>query len=139
MQFCKILMVDDDPDDVSILEDAIKDLESQAVIFCVENGQAALDLLNQDYAGRHLPSLIVLDLNMPKLNGSETLKAIKKDRRFKDIPIVIYSTSINPVEKDKCLALGAHAYMIKPSSLTESIITAKAFLEFCELPEDTGK
>lgn len=139
MQFCKILVADDDLDDVSILEDAIQDLDPQAVLSYVENGRAALDLLNKHYAAGHMPSLIVLDLNMPKMNGSETLKALKKDERFKDIPVVIFSTSINPVEKERCLSLGAHSYMIKPSSLTESIITAKAFLEFCELPEDTGK
>ena len=133
MQFCKILMADDDPDDISILEDAIKDLDPHTVLAHVENGRAALDLLNKNYAVGHIPSLIVLDLNMPKLNGSETLKAIKNDERFKGIPVIIYSTSFNPVEKDRCLLLGAHSYMIKPSSLKESVVTAKAFLEFCEL------
>jgi CheY-like chemotaxis protein len=98
-----------------------------------------MELLNKHYAAGHVPNLIVLDINMPKMNGAETLNAIKMDERFKHIPVVIYSTSINPVEKDRCLSLGAHSYMIKPSSLKESLTTAKAFIELCELPENTGK
>ena len=139
MQLCNILIADDDADDVSILEDAIKDLHAHTILAYVENGRAAMELLNKHYAAGHVPNLIVLDINMPKMNGAETLNAIKMDERFKHIPVVIYSTSINPVEKDRCLSLGAHSYMIKPSSLKESLTTAKAFIELCELPENTGK
>lgn len=131
MRVCTIVVADDDPDDISILEDAVRSLHPHSIISAVDNGQAALDLLNSQYEAGHIPNLIVLDLNMPKMNGSETLKAIKSDARLQDIPVIIFSTSINPVERDRCLQLGAHAYMIKPSSFKESINTARAFLEFC--------
>lgn len=68
---------------------------------------------------------------MPKLNGTETLRRIKNDTRFKDIPVIIYSTSINPLEKEKCLLLGAHSYVTKPVSFKESMDTAKQFFDFC--------
>lgn len=135
MDYCRILMADDDPDDISILEDALKTLYAQSLISPVENGQAALDLLNAQYDAGYVPDLIVLDLNMPRLNGSETLKAIKNDARLKEIPVIIYSTSVNPVEKAKCLNMGAHAYMTKPITYKESLDTARAFLEFCKLEQ----
>lgn len=133
MQFCKILLADDDPDDVSILKDAVKDIYPHNLIAAVENGHAALELLNAQYEAGHIPNLIVLDLNMPRMNGSDTLRIIKSDDRFKEIPVIIFSTSINPAEKDRCLKLGAHSYMIKPSSMQESVDTARTFLEFCNL------
>jgi CheY-like chemotaxis protein len=68
---------------------------------------------------------------MPKMSGTQILKALKEDSRFKHIPVIIYSTSINPLEKERCLALGAHAYIIKPVSFRESIETAHLFMEFC--------
>lgn len=139
MEFCKILMADDDPDDISILEDALKTLHPHSLISFVENGNAAMQLLNAQFEAGHIPNLVVLDLNMPRLNGSDTLMAIKNDERFKEIPVIIYSTSINPVEKEKCLKLGAHSYMIKPSSLKESVDTARVFLEFCNLEQTIDK
>lgn len=132
MQHCRILLADDDPDDISILEDAITTIHKHCIVFSVENGQAAMDLLIAQHEKGQLPDLIVLDLNMPRINGSDTLSNIKNDERFKNIPVIIYSTSINPVEKNRCLKLGAQAYMIKPSSLKESIETAKVFLEVCK-------
>lgn len=133
MQFCEILMADDDPDDKMILEDAMGSLYPDKLISFVENGHALWDALNECYAHDHVPYLVVLDLNMPKMNGSETLKAIKSDERFKHIPVIIYSTSINPLEKEKCMRLGAHSYMIKPSSTKESLATARTFLNFCNV------
>jgi CheY-like chemotaxis protein len=137
MQLCKILMADDDPDDRMILEDAIQTLYPHKIISFVENGQALWDALNRGNANGDIPSLVVLDLNMPKLNGSETLKAIKADERFKHIPVIIYSTSVNPLEKEKCLRLGAHSYMVKPSSIKESLATAHIFLGLCNVTQHT--
>ena len=75
-----------------------------------------------------IPQLIILDLNMPKLNGRQTLQWIKNQPELKHIPVIIYSTSLNPIEKDECLSLGAHAYIIKPISYRESVSIAENFL-----------
>jgi CheY-like chemotaxis protein len=127
----KILVADDDADDRAILQDAMRELNVTEVLCFAQNGEEALRLLGNDFNAEYKPALIILDLNMPKLNGTETLRRIKNDDRFNTIPVIIYSTSLNPLEKDKCMLLGAHSYITKPVTFKESMDTAKAFLAFC--------
>lgn len=127
----KILVADDDADDRAILQDAMKELQADEVLCFAQNGEDALRLLGNDFNADYKPALIILDLNMPKLNGTETLRRIKSDDRFKTVPVIIYSTSLNPMEKDKCMMLGAHSYITKPVTFKESMDTAQAFLAFC--------
>lgn len=126
----KILMADDDPDDREIIQDAISTLHPHEIVCFASNGEEVLQIL-EELPSSNDPCLIILDLNMPKLNGTQTLKQLKNNQRFRNIPVIIYSTSINPVEKEKCLNLGAHSYVIKPVSYKESIETVKSFLGFC--------
>jgi len=133
MQTKKILIADDDPEDISIIKDAMELLNVVDVIWPAQNGQHALEVLQKSFESSTMPCLIVLDLNMPKMNGMQTLSNLKADDRFKDIPVIIYSTSINPLEKETCLRLGAHSYIPKPVSFKESMETAKVFLQFCGL------
>jgi CheY-like chemotaxis protein len=70
---------------------------------------------------------------MPKLNVTETLRRIKKHAGYHGISVVIYSTSINPLEKAKCIELGAMDYITKPVSFKESISTALRLIEICAL------
>jgi len=127
----KIFLVDDDADDMAIITDAMSQLDSNQIITYAQNGEAAMNLLLANADNNSYPCLIVLDLNMPKMNGTNTLKNIRKDDRFKGIPVVIYSTSINPLEKEACMSLGAHSFITKPVSFKESIDTAKLFLKIC--------
>jgi len=127
----KILVADDDADDRAILQDAMIELHASQVLCFAQNGEEALRLLGSDFNANYKPALIILDLNMPKLNGTETLRRIKSDERFNSVPVIIYSTSLNPMEKDKCMLLGAHSYITKPVTMQESMDTAKAFLSFC--------
>jgi len=131
MDFGKILLVDDDPDDRSIIVDALQMLEAGDIISFAENGEAALEMLDKYSNSWKSLCLIVLDLNMPKMNGTQTLRTLKEDDRFKNIPVIIYSTSINPFEKEKCMHLGANAYITKPVSFKEGMETAKLFLSLC--------
>lgn len=132
MQVCKILLADDDPDDRSIIMDAMETMHAGKWMKFADNGQKVLDMLEEEFGADNTPQLIVLDLNMPKMNGTQTLGHLKRDDRFKDIPVIIYSTSINPLEREKCMTLGAHSYMTKPVSFNESVERARIFLEFCE-------
>lgn len=134
MQKWKILLADDDPEDRAIILDAIETIASGDVICFAENGEEALKILNRDFDEANLPCLIVLDLNMPRLNGTETLRRLKSDARFETIPVIIFSTSINVFEKEKCMLLGAHSYITKPLSFKECMETAQAFLGFCKSP-----
>jgi CheY-like chemotaxis protein len=127
----KILLADDDADDRAIMQDAMHELEASQVLCFAHNGEEALRILGSDFTTDHKPALIILDLNMPKLNGTETLRCIKNDARFNNIPVIIFSTSLNPLEKEKCMRLGAHSYITKPVSFKESMDTARSFLQFC--------
>ena len=137
MQLRKIVLADDDAEDQTIIQDAMDLLNGPDVLLFVDNGEQVMGLLESKFSDGITPCLIVLDLNMPKMNGTQTLSRLKQDERFKEIPVIIYSTSINPAEKEKCLELGAHSYITKPVSFKESIATAKTFLQFCQ-PENTG-
>ena len=130
MSLRKILLADDDAEDQTIMRDAIESLGDPDILWFVSNGEQALEMLEKNVS-EGVPCLIVLDLNMPRMNGTQTLTNLKNDDRFKQIPVIIYSTSINPLEKEKCLLLGAHSYITKPLSFKESIATAKKLLQFC--------
>jgi CheY-like chemotaxis protein len=132
MSLYKIMMIDDDEEDQWIIREALKAFDIGDIATYVSNGKDALSRLDSDYSKeQHLPRLIVLDLNMPLMNGTATLGKLKADQRFRNIPVVIYSTSINPFEKDKCMQLGAQIYITKPISIEESMRTVEIFLSFC--------
>ena len=128
----KILLVDDDPEDRAIIDDGFIAVGADGLTHYEENGEMALQYLESSFYAGNLPCLVVLDLNMPRLNGTQTLKAIKRDDRFKKIAVLIYSTSLNPFEKEECMHLGAQAYIIKPISYAESLKTAEYFKDICK-------
>ena len=132
MDAYKILLVDDDPEDRMIMYDGLQELGAAAIVRFAEGGEAAFAVLNDGYSKGIIPRLVVLDLNIPKMNGTQILRVLKEDPRFKHIPVIIYSTSINPLEKERCLLLGAHSYIIKPVSFKEGVDTARLFLDLCD-------
>jgi CheY-like chemotaxis protein len=128
----KILLADDDPEDRDIIEDVFVSINGGGFTQYARDGVEALAYLNMCIEEGTLPGLIILDLNMPRLNGTQTLKAIKKDHRLKAIPVYIYSTSLNPIERDECMLMGAQDYIIKPTTYSESFQVAKHFFSICE-------
>jgi len=117
-------MVDDDAEDRDIFQHSMEAVEQSDIVGYAENGEAALNILNENFPGTDVPRLIILDLNMPRLNGTETLRTLRQDSRFKHIPVIIYSTSINPFEKEVCMELGASDFLIKPTSMKECMDNA---------------
>lgn len=126
----KIIMADDDSDDWFLVEDALKRLGHRDIIRFVANGEELLAAIDDAYKNNDLPAVIILDLNMPRINGLETLEQLKKDERLKSIPVIIYTTSVSANEKQQCLALGAAEYIIKRGSLEENIKIAETFLTY---------
>jgi CheY-like chemotaxis protein len=124
-------MVDDDAEDRLLLKDVFDELGYGDAIHFEENGEGAIAYLQGCTDGHRLPCLIILDLNMPRLNGRQTLGYLKSHPRYKDIKVIIYSTSLNPLERDECLALGAHSYIVKPATYHESVKIANTFYSFC--------
>ena len=107
----KILYVDDDTDDRVLLKESFATV--QADFICSSSGEEAIKYLNS-VDNEALPSLIILDLNMPRLDGRQTLNYIKSKNRLVDIPVVILSTSENKMDKEVCKRLGATSYLQKP-------------------------
>ena len=92
-----------------------------------DSPREALKKLTED--NTFIPDYIFLDLNMPGMNGIQFLETIKKQQTISQIPIVVYSTSILPQEKEKAMQLGAFRFFIKPSSHLELIGMLKEFFE----------
>ena len=128
----KILVVDDDLEDHLILLEYFKELGNDQHVKFLENGQRAITYLEQLTEDCLLPKLIVLDLNMPILNGTQTLLQIKRDSRLKHIPIIIFSTSENENEKRKCLSFGALEYLVKPVTYDEGQRMVEKFSGYIE-------
>ncbi|MGC4038651.1 MAG: response regulator [Chitinophagaceae bacterium] len=128
----RIFLADDDRDDWFITEDAMEQVTSEKLIVFFADGELLIKALAEAWQHNNLPCLIVLDLNMPRMNGTEVLAMIKSDNRFNKIPVVIYSTSVNILEQKKCLELGARDYLTKPISSKESLAIARHFYSYCE-------
>jgi len=109
----KILYVDDDSDDCYFMGLSLSEAETNTDLVCATNGEEAINYLNS-VSNAELPSLIVLDLNMPKWDGRQTLNYIKKQPHLAKIPVVILSTSESKVDQQACALLGASSYFKKP-------------------------
>ncbi|OLY93153.1 response regulator receiver protein [Cnuella takakiae] len=125
-----ILCVDDDADDLMMLREAF---EANGCTYGVEvacDGEEALSRLRNTLPGQNLPSLIVLDVNMPRIDGRETLLALQKDSTLSKIPVVAYSTSSSPLDKLFFNRLNV-AFFTKPSYFNELESVAATMLHFC--------
>ncbi len=108
-----ILYADDDSDDRTWVSEACKILNCSLKINFVENGRQVIDYLKSQVTA--LPSLIVLDLNMPEMDGRQTLQYLKSNPSYKKIPVAIVSTSAITIDKEFCKRLGASFYVTKPN------------------------
>lgn len=112
-----IIIADDDRDDQELLEAALTELNFPLRINMASDGVDLLEQLKLNSMNtRAFPSLIILDINMPRKNGVEVLKEIKDNSCFRHIPVIMYSTSANNEAKTGCYALGASLYIRKPAS-----------------------
>lgn len=107
----RIVMADDDPDDRMLTHDAFEECDAVDCAGFVEDGQALLELLA---TLNPLPRLVLLDWNMPRKNGLETLHAIKADSHLRGIPVVILTTSTDSVDIESANAAGAEGFITKP-------------------------
>jgi CheY-like chemotaxis protein len=121
--FVEILLLEDEPSDAYLVKMALKEGRILAHLHHVVDGREGLDFLNktEKYVDAPRPDLIFLDLNMPRMNGSEFLTAIKADERFSGIPVVVLTTS--DFEKDVICSyqLGAAGYITKPMDMPQFI------------------
>ncbi|GAA0525844.1 response regulator [Chitinophaga japonensis] len=121
-----ILVADDDADDRELIKVAFEENKADLDMCFVENGEDLLQYLYRrgkyrDEVKYPFPSLILLDLNMPKKDGREALREIKEDNRLKSVPIVILTTSTAAKDISKCYELGVNSYMIKPTNFADLV------------------
>ena len=120
-----ILVAEDDPDDQEFLKEALLRIDPSIRLLSFYTGNS---FLNQLEGMDPAPDMIILDYNIPELNGAELLQHINGHQHYKSMVKIVWSTSNSPFYEKACLALGANAYFVKPSSLQGLMELAKSML-----------
>ena len=125
-----VLIGEDDIDDQEFLKEVFSSIDDSFLIVFASNGEEVFDYLDEKN-NNCMPCLIVLDYNMPGINGIDILRELKKDNRLDGIPKIIWSTSKSPTYKELALELGANDYLIKPSNVTDLTDICRYMLSTC--------
>src|SRR5215207_7548426 len=120
-----ILCVDDDSDDLQLLHESLKGVQQNFDVLEANNGRQAIDLLQKLKTRGTNPCLIILDINMPVLNGKETLSIIKSDEVLKSIPVVVFTTSGSESDKSFCNLYGVEMVTKPPGFKTFKTVVHK--------------
>ncbi|MFV5695856.1 response regulator [Flavobacterium sp. LB3P122] len=129
-----ILLVEDDEVDVMNVKRAFSKNNIKNPLFVAGNGVEALEMLNDKIIP--LPKIIILDINMPKMNGIEFLKVLREDETLKNISVFVMTTSNEDSDKIKAYNLNVAGYILKPLSFEKfvvSVSTLNNFWQLCEL------
>jgi chemotaxis family two-component system response regulator Rcp1 len=130
-----ILLIEDNDDDIYLMKTAFKQAGIENTHF-IKDGTCALQFLRKDYS--NLPKIILLDLNMPKMNGFEILKEIKTDENLKSIPVIVLTSSLDREDINKAYGLYANCYLSKPIGMNQLMNLVNLIKEFwlntAELP-----
>ncbi len=119
-----LLYIDDDQEDIEFFREAVRSIDPSCVCLDARNGEEGLKLLST-----LTPDYIFLDINMPVMDGKETLKSIQIDKRLNKLPVYMLSTTSNPREREVFRKLGAKACLIKPNSFNALCDTLKSYLK----------
>ena len=135
-----VLLVEDDSVDAMMIKRAFKDLDVKSPLVHVTNGEQALAYIAN--TANTEPCVILLDLNMPKMNGIEFLKVAKADVRLKCIPVVVLTTSRTDQDKLDCFDQSVAGYIVKPASykgFLEAIRILDLYWTLSEMPADVAE
>lgn len=142
LQEATILLADDDPDDRLMAADALEEAQVSNPLVCVEDGEELLSYLSG--AGEYaedpppLPALILLDLNMPRVDGRQALATIKQDPTLKRIPVIVLTTSEADEDISETYDLGVNSFITKPVSFNGLVEVMRSlrqyWLEVVHLP-----
>ena len=142
-----ILLADDDPDDLDMMRRALAKNQFTNDLYTVGDGEELLDYLLhrgkfEPLGTSPAPALILLDLNMPKMDGREALREIKQDPRLRNIPVVVMTTSTAQQDITRAYQLGSNSFISKPITLAELVevtsVLGKYWFEIVKLPEAMG-
>ena len=127
--FLTILLAEDDLDDQELLKEAFLEIDPAIQFYSFSSGKKILSQLENLNI---VPDLVILDYNIPEMNGAEILQHINKKEQYQSIVKIVWSTSNSPFYENACLALGAKAYFVKPSTLSGLSQLAKVMLSYVE-------
>lgn len=132
----EILLVDDNPGDVRLTVEALKDGDVQNRLHTARDGKEAIAFLRREaaYDDAPRPDLVLLDLNMPGVNGLQVLAEIKQDPVLRSIPVVILTGSQAMDDIVKTYDLDANCYVAKPVDFEQFILTVKSITDFWSIP-----
>jgi two-component system, chemotaxis family, response regulator Rcp1 len=124
----EVLLVEDNPGDVRLTREALRDAKVRNSLHVAPDGVAAMAFLRQADAPR--PAVILLDLNLPRMNGREVLEAVKRDPALQNIPVVVLTTSQAEQDIAESYRLGANAYVTKPVGLEQFFGVVQSIEQF---------
>ncbi len=129
MNGSKILLGEDNPDDILLTKRALNQARIESDVIVAKNGLEALNYLQNELKNNQkkngLPDLVLLDLNLPKMSGHEFLKEVRNESRFRLIPIVILSSSGETMDIEESYLLGANSYIQKPVDFEQFVSTVQ--------------
>jgi CheY-like chemotaxis protein len=128
----EILMVDDNPADIDLTSEVLSQSKKHFHVNAVSDGVEAISFLRRQgkYEAAPRPDLVVLDLNLPHIDGCEVLSNIKSDPALARIPVVIFTTSQADSDISRSYQLGANCYLKKPGNLAEFVAVVQSMAEF---------
>jgi CheY-like chemotaxis protein len=129
------IIAEDDEDDRFLLKSAFTESGNTAELVFVSDGLELVNIFKKIDEGsmKSLPSLLIVDLNMPKKNGREAISEINEKPYFKTFPTVIFSTSDNLLEREKCRSLGLHNFFVKPPSYSKLLEMVTEFIKLAKV------
>ncbi|EKQ54147.1 MAG: response regulator (CheY-like receiver and winged-helix DNA-binding domain containing protein) [Methanobacterium sp. Maddingley MBC34] len=127
----EVLLVEDNPGDVRLIQEVFKEAKIKNVLHVARDGEEAMKMLHlEGNPPSRLPDLILLDLNLPKKDGRDVLKEIKKDEKLKCIPVVVLTSSIRDEDLIETYKNNANCYIAKPVDLDQLIKVVQNIGEF---------
>jgi CheY-like chemotaxis protein len=125
-----VLYADDDPDDLDLVKDAFTQFAQDVEVLTFENGSEAITYLLRLEEHDPTPCLIILDINMPILNGKDTLVRIRATERFASVPVVLFTTSSQPHDQEFARRHNA-GFITKPIEFRQMELIADQFVDHC--------
>jgi len=125
----EVLLIEDNPDDATLAMKALKEFMTNEIVW-LKDGEEAMNFLfgREKYSGRDIsikPKVILLDLKMPKVDGTELLQILRMDNLTKNIPVVVMTSSKEDADLKKCYEYGVNSYVVKPIDFGQFIKAAR--------------
>jgi len=125
-----VLYADDDVDDIQLIRDAFSPYSNKVELICVSDGLEAISFLKNIPHTAPSPCLIILDINMPRMDGKEALAKIRQMKRFENAPAILFTTSSQPIDKAFATKYNA-GFFTKPMDYNQVDIVVSTFIEHC--------